>query len=174
MNLKKAFVGLGGNIGDTSRILRQALKQLEGLEGVFDLKVSSFYLTTPVGPIPQDHYVNAACCFDTSYSAVELLVELQKIEIILGKVEKPKNAPRVIDLDLLFFDTEIHHSAKLQVPHPRWRERLFVLTPLSDLVDELDVPSSHGIERLNLNQVIQKFSNIHQETVSLLLDKMAI
>ena len=174
--MKKAFVGLGGNIGDSCSILGQALKHIEQLSGVFELKVSSFYLTTPVGPILQDHFVNAVCCFDTAYSATDLLTYLQNIEKLLGKVDKPKNAPRIIDLDLLFFDTEVHVTPRLQVPHPRWKERLFDLTPLADLVDELDVPSLDKKElvRVNLPQLLREFPNMHQETVSFLQEKIAI
>ncbi|MBS4169249.1 2-amino-4-hydroxy-6-hydroxymethyldihydropteridine diphosphokinase [Parachlamydia sp. AcF125] len=173
--MKKAFVGLGGNIGDSCSILRQALKHIEQLSGIVHLKVSSFYLTTPVGPVLQNHFVNAVCCFETTYSAEDLLAHLQGIEKALGKVEKPKNAPRIIDLDLLFFGTEVYTSSCLQVPHPRWRERLFVLAPLADLVEELEVPLKDGKGiRVNLRHLLHAFPNIHEETVSLLQEKIAI
>ncbi|PJD97050.1 MAG: 2-amino-4-hydroxy-6-hydroxymethyldihydropteridine diphosphokinase [Parachlamydia sp.] len=176
MKLKKAFIGLGGNIGDSYAILKQALKLIEELPQVFHLKASAFYSTTPVGPILQENFLNAVCSVQTSLSAHQLLYALQGIEKVLGKVEKPKNAPRVIDLDLLLFDTEKHASPHLEVPHPRWKERLFVLIPLTDLESELLVPAENGqnLIRLNLHRLVREFPNIHQETVLQVQEKMAI
>jgi len=176
MKLKKAFIGLGGNIGDSYAVLKHALRLIEEFPGISHLKSSAFYATTPVGPILQKNFINAVCSVQTSLSANQLLLALQEIEKFLGKIEKPKNAPRVIDLDLLLFDMERHSSPHLEVPHPRWKERLFVLIPLTDLESEILVPAEDDQSpiRLNLHRLLQEFPNIHHETVLQVQEKMAI
>ena len=71
---------------------------------------------------------------------MELWEVMQSFERRIGKIPKPKNAPRLIDLDLLFYGGEMIYSPTLIVPHPRWHERLFVIAPLADLVDTLPFP----------------------------------
>lgn len=174
MNLTEVFIGLGGNIGDTQTILQQSLKLIGVHPEIFELSVSKYYLTTPVSPLPQNMYVNAVARLKTSLNAVELFRFLQEIEQLLGKTPKHKNAPRMIDLDILFFGTTLCEGKELEIPHPRWSERLFVLIPLADLVTELDIPSSQGIIRINIHQLLKEFANIHNETVSLLQEEVAI
>ena len=160
------YVGLGGNIGDSVSTLKKAIEKMACFDG---LKCSRFYRTTPVSPISQDDYVNAVCCFTTTLSPKKLLNELQKIEKYLGKTPKVKQAPRVIDLDILFYGTQYHKGQDLEIPHPRWSERLFVLVPLSDLTHELYVPDSQGkIEQISLSEMLKIFSNIHSERVQLI------
>ncbi len=161
---KQVFLGLGGNIGDPQALLGKAAAEIAAIPQVSDFRLSSFYLTSPVGPIPQDAFVNAACCFLTTLNVAELLAALQGIERSLGKVPKPKNAPRPLDIDILFFGKEVHETALLTVPHPRWSERLFVLQPLSDLVRYLDIP--HKTAPCDLHELLKAFTNPHNETVS--------
>ncbi|MFQ5728764.1 MAG: 2-amino-4-hydroxy-6-hydroxymethyldihydropteridine diphosphokinase [Waddliaceae bacterium] len=166
----QVYVALGGNIGDSVAVLTRALQEISQISGVFELKPSNFYRTTPVGATDQDDYVNAVCTFRTSLKIKELHSTLQGIEEKLGKVPKLKDAPRVIDLDLLFYGTESYHEDNLQVPHPRWEERMFVLTPLSDLVAELTVPDSSlpsGFRQVDLRERLRNFPNTHNETVRL-------
>lgn len=168
MYLPDVYVGLGGNIGDSCAILLKAIQEIAELPGVSDLAVSRFYCTTPVSSIPQDPYINAVCRFKTNFTAKEVLHQLQAIEKALGKKEKLKEAPRIIDLDILFFGLEVHDEADLQIPHPRWSERLFVIAPLADLTSCLWVPNgNHPGEktRVDLQKYLQQFPNIHQETV---------
>nr|MBA3816227.1 2-amino-4-hydroxy-6-hydroxymethyldihydropteridine diphosphokinase [Parachlamydiaceae bacterium] len=124
----KVYLGLGGNIGDSLSILQSALQSIQKLD-IQDFKVSSFYSTQPVSDIVQRWYVNAACRFRTTMGVKDLLHKLQQIEIEHGKIVKPKNAPRTIDIDVLFFGNERHDEAECEIPHPRWRERLFVIKP---------------------------------------------
>jgi 2-amino-4-hydroxy-6-hydroxymethyldihydropteridine diphosphokinase len=174
MPLTEVYVGLGGNIGDSCAILQQALKLMDEIHEIVDLRVSRFYLTSPVSNFPQDHYVNAVCCFRTSLDAPTLLGKLQNIELRLGKKDKPKHAPRIIDLDLLFFGYEKHQGALLEIPHPRWKERLFVLVPLSDLAANVAVPTQAGeICQVDIKDLLKNFQNIHNETVTLLYEKLA-
>jgi 2-amino-4-hydroxy-6-hydroxymethyldihydropteridine diphosphokinase len=168
MTLKEVFVALGGNIGNVSLNLTEALKALKNLPEICDLRISRFYKTTPVSDLPQNPFVNAVCTFRTTFSASDLLRVLQKIERDLGKTVKPKNHPRKIDLDILFFAQEKYNTPELEIPHPRWKERLFVLIPLSDLVKQLDVPMAESIVRHDLNVLLKNFINFNNEKVMLL------
>lgn len=161
MKQHEVYLGLGGNMGDTLSILQSALNDIQSL-GVIGLKVSHFYETIPMSDIPQGLFVNAACRFNTTMNSRELLSKLQEIELKHGKLAKPKNAPRVIDIDLLFFGNERCDDADCEIPHPRWRERPFVIKPLLDLTTEITVPGINPAdtdEKVNLIELMQTFPN---------------
>lgn len=142
------YLGLGGNIGDTSSIFNHTLSLISDLPGVKNLEASSFYKTAPVSDIPQPDYLNAVCRFKTRLNARQLLGLLQTIEKSQGKFPKPKNVPRIIDIDILFFGTESHASPDLEIPHPRWSERLFVVVPLLDLTSSIAIPGNGCCEQM--------------------------
>ena len=125
------FVALGANIGDVQKTLRDAAHRIEKLAHNFQL--SKLYWTEPVSSIPQPKFLNACCRFQCTLSLRELFFALREIERDLGKVPKPRESPRPIDLDLLFYGEEIHFESDLILPHPRWHERLFVVEPLCDI-----------------------------------------
>jgi 2-amino-4-hydroxy-6-hydroxymethyldihydropteridine diphosphokinase len=166
------YLGLGGNIGDSYAILQSALKKIEAVPGVEDIRVSRFYVTTPVGGgLPQNNYINAVCQLKTDHNPKQLLTILQDIECQLGKKPKLKNAPRIIDIDILIYGQLSYQDSHLIIPHSHWQERLFVLMPLSDLIEDIKVPCSKQSEvfyHLNLFKMIDSFCNINQESVSLL------
>lgn len=139
MNSVKTYVALGGNIGDVQETFQKALQFLGGLPEVSHLTTSSFHWNPAISPIPQGDFLNGVCCFYWSKGPLELLRALQKIQRNLGQYEKPKEAPRIIDLDLLFFGNEKIQTADLEVPHPRWQGRLFVLEPLAELTTTIEV-----------------------------------
>src|SRR5262245_24500806 len=126
-----AYIGLGSNLGDRQKNLRQALDCLGQSGGVSVTKVSSFHETEPVGgPSGQGKYLNAAAELTTTLSAADLLAALLAIEQKLGRVRRERFGPRSIDLDLLLYGQEIIDRSEqpaLQVPHPRMHQRLFVL-----------------------------------------------
>jgi 2-amino-4-hydroxy-6-hydroxymethyldihydropteridine diphosphokinase len=136
---KDVYLSLGGNIGDRQGTLQRALMRIESLPEVREMRVSSFYETSPVGGIPQADYLNVVCYFKTGMDVRSLLRNLQTIEKSLGKGPKPKNHPRIIDIDILFYGNESFQEDDLEIPHPRWRERLFVIVPLLDLTDAIRV-----------------------------------
>src|SRR5687768_12914755 len=113
MSLTDVFVGLGGNIGDSLSVLKKAISEISMLPHVHDLQVSRFYQTSPVSSIPQNNFVNAVCRFTTSLDMHKLFTHLQLIESRLGKIPKDKQAPRLIDLDLLLFGKEVCQDAEL-------------------------------------------------------------
>ena len=131
-----AFVALGSNVGDRLSYLNQAVVELSQLNCVLELESSGVYETEPVTEIPQDWFLNAVCRLKVHTSVEVFFQKLCDIEERLGKIPKPKNFPRAIDLDLIFFG-DLHLSTKLlTVPHPLWMQRAFVLYPLQEVIRE--------------------------------------
>lgn len=128
----KYLLSFGSNIGDKSANIRTALTRLKE-RGVAVEAVSSFYLTVPVDAPPQNDFVNAAALVETSFEPEELLDAIGAIEYELGRVRTIKNGPRIIDIDIVFGETGMHRSARLEIPHPRWRERRFVVEPAREI-----------------------------------------
>ncbi len=136
-----AAVALGSNVGNRADHLAYAVSRLRGL--LADLRVSPFYDTVPVGTTgPQPLYLNAAAVGSCSQSARELLDALLAIEAERGRERPYVNAPRTLDLDLILLGEEIVDEPGLQVPHPRFRERRFVLEPLAGIAPDLRDPVS--------------------------------
>ncbi|WP_332823855.1 2-amino-4-hydroxy-6-hydroxymethyldihydropteridine diphosphokinase [Ramlibacter sp.] len=131
-----AYVGLGANLGDAQRALRDALAALSALPGARLLHASGIYRSAPVDAGGPD-YFNAVAQVETVSSAPELLRQLQAIEQAAGRERPYRNAPRTLDLDLLLYGGARIDSARLTVPHPRLRERAFVLLPLRELAPAL-------------------------------------
>ena len=130
----RVAIALGGNLGDRETYLRAALDALR--PHVQSLRVSSFHDTAPVGVGEQPVFLNAAAVGETSLSARELLVLLLDIEKQFGRERPYPGAPRTLDLDLILYDDEIIDSPDLVVPHPRFRERRFVLEPLAEIAGD--------------------------------------
>lgn len=168
------YLGLGGNVGDTISIFHQAWNQLKGLEGIHHFKLSSFYQTSPVGNSQLDPFINAVCCFQTDWSLKELFYQMQHIEKKLGKIPKPKTAPRAIDIDLLFYGSVTYQDQELQVPHPAWHSRLFVLVPLAELTSEIEIKSGEKTQHFLLQQLIQTIYQSTDQVVSLLDKKLDV
>jgi 2-amino-4-hydroxy-6-hydroxymethyldihydropteridine diphosphokinase len=161
------YVGMGGNQEGTLGALRHAVAHLKQEKGIKQLTLSRLYHTRPVSPIKQPFYLNAACRFQTSLSLSALWQLLQRLERAAGKTPKPKESPRLIDLDLLFYGSLISVTKELVIPHPRWHERLFVLAPLADVTHTL--PVGGGI---SIKEIFKLFSNPHQERVTLLQETL--
>lgn len=160
-------LGLGSNLGDSYGTIVKAFLKISSLPEVFQPNLSRLYRTTPVSDIPQTDYINAVCRFQTSLHPEEIFQYLKKNETDLGKCPKPKNAPREIDIDILFFGPHYIHTSALQIPHPRWKERLFVLAPLADLIEEAVYPIDNGgsLETLKIKEFLHVFPNVHHECV---------
>lgn len=156
----ECFVGLGGNFENTMAAFRRALALLAQTPGIQNVETSRFYRSTPVSDIPQPDYLNGVCRFRTSLLLKDLWHRICIIEKTVGKTQKNKNAPRLLDLDLLFFGNYATDCGPLELPHPGWKERLFVLAPLSELVNEHSFP-----KKSEVGAVLQLFSNRHGETV---------
>lgn len=136
--MAKAYLGLGGNVGDTKKYFARALEKLKNL-GTIEA-VSSFYKTEPVGIINQPRFLNAALVLETSLSPQELIVAIKNIEKELGRTPSVRNGPREIDIDILLYDDIVTQTDTLTIPHPRMHERAFVLVPLSEIAPETTHP----------------------------------
>ena len=134
-------IALGSNLGDRDAHLDFAVSRLsQFLSGI---TVSSRYDTAPVDVVgDQPRYLNAAVVGRTSLEPHALLRELQAIELADGRERPYVNAPRTLDLDLILYGAAIISEDGLVVPHPRFRERAFVLEPLAELAPELIDPMS--------------------------------
>lgn len=129
------FVGFGANLGDREATLRGALVSIGGLPGTRVLRVSPLYGSAPVDAGGPD-YLNAVAELTTTLAPQALLQALQAIEQSAGRERPYRNAPRTLDLDILWFGDQVINTPALTVPHPRMAERAFVLRPLADLVPE--------------------------------------
>jgi 2-amino-4-hydroxy-6-hydroxymethyldihydropteridine diphosphokinase len=124
------LIALGSNLGDRALFLRRAIHQLRQVMHV--VRVSSFIETNPVDA-PPPKYLNAVVAGYTDLSPAALLDALHKIESRLGRRRTTRNAPRTIDLDLILHSANLVRTRALTLPHPRYREREFVLEPLREL-----------------------------------------
>ena len=134
--LVNVYVGLGANLGQARLSLDSAILALGKLPETLLVGCSSFYQSAPFQADGPD-YINAVVHLQTRLNAIELLRAFQRLEDLAGRERPYRNAPRTLDIDLLLFGDGNIQSSALQVPHPRMRERAFVLLPLSELAPEL-------------------------------------
>ena len=138
---KTAYLSIGSNRGNKPENLARAIEHLAKEDGIRLEKVSGFYRTAPQNFKDQDWFVNAALKVETSYSPQVLLDRLKAIESALDKNGKPfRFGPRIIDLDIIYFDNLVLKTERLELPHPRMHERCFVLRPLCDIAQDLVHP----------------------------------
>ena len=143
----RVAVALGSNLGDRERHLRDAIAALR--ESLTGLTVSSFYDTAPVGVGEQPRFLNAAATGSTTLPARALLEMLLGIEARLGRTRPHPGAARTLDLDLILYGDQIIEERDLIVPHPRFRERRFVLEPLAEIApDWIDPVTKRTIRQL--------------------------
>jgi 2-amino-4-hydroxy-6-hydroxymethyldihydropteridine diphosphokinase len=131
-------IALGSNLGDRERLLRDAAAALRA--HVDDLRLSTFHETDPVGVGVQPPFLNAAVVGRTAMLARDLLSTLLAIERHFGRERPYPGAPRTLDLDLILYGDVVLDAPDLTIPHPRFRERLFVLVPLAELAADWKDP----------------------------------
>jgi 2-amino-4-hydroxy-6-hydroxymethyldihydropteridine diphosphokinase len=143
--LSKCAIALGSNLGDSLSILNQTIDRINTSPQIELIAVSSWYITTPIGP-PQPDYLNGCAIVWTSLAPLEFLNTLHAIESQFGRVREEVWGARTLDLDLLLYGDEIIDTPDLQVPHPRMTERGFVLVPLAEIApDAIDPKSGDSI-----------------------------
>jgi 2-amino-4-hydroxy-6-hydroxymethyldihydropteridine diphosphokinase len=139
--LVTAAISLGSNLGDRRAHLDFAVAELRALLG--HARVSTYYETAPVGtPDDQPLFLNAAVVGETWLAARDLLNALRAIEDARDRLRPYVNAPRTLDLDLILFGDAVIEESGLVVPHPRFRERRFVLEPLAEIAPDLVDPGT--------------------------------
>lgn len=130
---RRVLLGLGSNLGDRRRLLKDAIDSLPGVT-----KVSGLYETDPIGgPAEQQKYLNLVAAIDTDATPRQLLGMCHRLESAAGRVRGERWGPRQLDIDILWIDGETVDEDDLKVPHPRMWERRFVLVPLADVAPEL-------------------------------------
>ena len=134
----KAYISAGSNIGDKEKNLRGALENLES--AVLIVQVSPFFETEPVGYADQPWFLNMAVEIETRLAPHGLLQHCMKIEEAFGRTRIFPNAPRTLDLDILFYGDTIIEDTDLVIPHPRLADRKFVLEPLSRIAPDFIHP----------------------------------
>jgi|LSQX01.1.fsa_nt_gb 2-amino-4-hydroxy-6-hydroxymethyldihydropteridine diphosphokinase len=161
--MSRAVLSLGSNLGDREGNIRSALKSLALLPGTAVVKASSLYETDPVGCTDQPVFLNAAVLVDTGLSPRALLGACLGIEAALGRVRRFKNGPRTIDIDILVYEDAVSDENELTLPHPRLRERAFVLVPLGEMFPDgnvLGVDLSREIESVRDVGGVRKYGGL--------------
>ncbi len=130
----RAYLSLGSNVGDRRAHLAGALATLAASEPV---RVSSVYVTEPVGGVAQDDFWNVVVELETTADAHELLARARRAEAAAGRTREVRWGPRTLDVDVLLVGDQAVDDDELTVPHPRLAERAFVLVPLAELAPEL-------------------------------------
>ena len=149
-----ACVALGANLGDAVATVQQALRDVGGLPKTQLLKASSLYRSAPYEAQGPD-FINAVVLIQTGLGPMALLHALQGLELQSGRERPYKNAPRTLDLDIVFYGDEVMATPELTLPHPRWQERAFVLQPLAEVwpervsVAQLAAVQDQAIQRIH-------------------------
>ena len=160
-NLHTAIISVGSNIGDKLANCKKAISALDGLEGIRVISSSPFYRTAPVDYLDQDWFVNAALQIETTLAPNELLAAIQLIQRQAGRLKDPiRFGPRIIDLDIIFYDSLIVNSPELVLPHPRMHKRRFVLQPICDIDPAFVHPVFQKEVQILLGQLPDQTQNV--------------
>jgi 2-amino-4-hydroxy-6-hydroxymethyldihydropteridine diphosphokinase len=150
--LKTVYLALGSNLGDREGNLRRAIAELKSAE-LEILKVSPVYETAPQGFLDQGWFLNLVVEATTTLFPVQLLKRCQRVERLLKRQRQIANGPRTIDIDVLLYGNATVRTRGLDVPHPRYRERRFVLQPLAAVAPDLKDPVTKRTVREMLGEV---------------------
>lgn len=135
-----AYLGLGTNLGDRQKNLSRAIEAIAAKMCVCGR--SSVYETEAWGYKDQPDFLNQVIKVETDLTPLRLLDFVKKTEVELGRVENFRYGPRLIDIDILFYDDLIENSSRLQIPHPKITTRAFVLVPLNEIAPDLVYPGT--------------------------------
>jgi 2-amino-4-hydroxy-6-hydroxymethyldihydropteridine diphosphokinase len=160
--LKGVYLGLGSNVGNREANLRRTLDELQARD-LRVLRSSGLYETEPMGLHEQSWFLNQVAEFETELQPLQLLHRALRIEKKLGRKRVIINGPRSIDIDILFYGNVVLKTAELEIPHPRYRERRFVLEPLAELNTALKDPETGQTVEKMLDavrgQVVHRYSD---------------
>ena len=147
--MNKTYLLLGSNMGNSHQQLSIAIKNITEQVGTVT-RQSSLYTTEAWGNTSQPHFLNQVIIVSTELTALQTINMILSIEEKMGRVRTTKNAPRIIDIDILFFNKEIITEKILTVPHPEIENRRFVLIPLNELSPSL----KHPINKKTIHQLL--------------------
>ena len=141
MPRKRAWIGVGANLGEPRDQVLRAIECLDRNDHITVKERSSLYRTAPIGVPDQPDFINAVVRVTTTPDPLPMLRCLLEIEGQFGRTrDGPRNSPRQLDLDLLLYANEVLNSQELTIPHPRMKQRLFVLQPLLELEGNFEIP----------------------------------
>lgn len=148
-----ACIGIGSNLGDREAYCREAIDRIRQNRCTI-IRTSTFRETKPWGLSNQPPFLNGAVLIKTSLTPHELLKHLLSIETALGRIRTERWGPRVIDLDILLYDSVILQSEALSIPHPHLHERVFALEPLAEIAPDM----IHPVLNKTLAALLQELS----------------
>lgn len=148
--LVTVYLGLGSNTGECQKNLFKALEYLSQRLRV--VEKSSIYNTEPMGNPEQPRFLNMVCLVKTILKPEDLLVLAKGIERKMGRIPGKRNAPRTIDIDILFYGDQVIKIPELTIPHPRLTQRAFVLVPMAEIAPEL----VHPINKKSINELLRE------------------
>lgn len=158
------YLSIGSNLGDKLENCRESIRRLNEDDRIAVECVSRFYTTAPVDYLDQDTFVNAAVRIRTDLAPMALLEVLQGIQRQMGQHEKEiRFGPRIIDLDIIFYDRIVLGTEALTVPHPRMHERAFVLVPLCDIDDSF----CHPVLEKSLKELLSRVDTADRDVLEL-------
>jgi 2-amino-4-hydroxy-6-hydroxymethyldihydropteridine diphosphokinase len=149
-NRKRIYLSLGSNLGDRAANLERATQALGGI-GVNVLRRSSIYETEPVDFLAQPWFLNCIVEAETILDPFPLLQALQGIERSMGSQKLVPRGPRIIDLDILFYEDAVFREQGIEIPHPRLSERRFVLVPMAELAPQV----LHPVLKLTIRKLLE-------------------
>ena len=148
--MNSAYLLLGSNIGNSRQQLLEATRLIKKNIGKVT-RQSKLYVTAAWGNTNQPDFLNQVIVIETKLSATELIKSILTTETTMGRIRTEKNAPRIIDIDILFFNKEIILEKDLIVPHPEIQNRRFVLIPLNELSPGL----KHPVLKKTMHQLLE-------------------
>jgi 2-amino-4-hydroxy-6-hydroxymethyldihydropteridine diphosphokinase len=146
------YLGLGSNIDDKLYFINSAVKEISKLKETKVLRSSSIYRTEPWGIKSQEEYLNSVIEIESGLKPEELLAELKRIEIVLGRKNREKWFKREIDIDILFYENLVIRNETINIPHPEIQNRKFTLVPLCELNPGL----IHPVFNVTLENLLEK------------------
>jgi len=160
LRIQIAHIGLGSNLEDPVRQVREGFEELARLPGTQLLSHSSLYRSAPVGKPDQPDFVNAVAVLETKLAPSDLLQHLLALEVGHGRVRAERNGPRTLDLDLLLLGDQVIYGPGLEVPHPRMHERAFVLLPLAQVSPQAVIPGRGRVADLLVQVADQRVTRL--------------
>jgi 2-amino-4-hydroxy-6-hydroxymethyldihydropteridine diphosphokinase len=159
--MSKIFLALGSNIENRKQYIGKAILLLQ--EKINDVTIASLYETKPQYFEDQNTFLNTVLSGSTNLELQELLQFTKTIEKKVGRVERFRNGPREIDIDILFYDNVVYKDEDLEIPHPRLQEREFVLVPFSDINEDF----FHPVLKKTIRELLD---TLPEEKRSLIID----
>ncbi len=159
-----AYLSIGSNIGDAESNCIKSVETLRTSDYLKVISVSHYYKSEPVDFLDQGYFVNLALKLKSDLSPHDLLQTLKRIQEAMGQGTKEiRFGPRIIDLDIIFYDNLIIGTADLKIPHPRMHLRNFVLKPLCDIASDF----KHPVIKLSVKEMLEQLNEENQECLQI-------